>query len=250
VLLRIVLLVVLIALLVVLNVVLVVVRVAVLLIVEVDVPVYGVVLLEIVPLVAGLLSESVCEVDVDGCIPAFVVVPVVSVVVLSRRYQIMLFTSLTQLTLFGDIDAAVKPIMAITPFVDMIGYLPRPLKEAKPSKTLTSWPSLLIQKPSNVRGVKTVKFDFGLMLFSTETPLMLMLPVLAFAMPGTAAIFPTMEVPRVVELLIASCAASRSMSASGTVASTTTDPDSSSTITLAGSIIVPSVVDISAAIDC
>jgi hypothetical protein len=97
--------------------------------------------------------------------------------------------------------------------------------------------------------VKIVKFDLGRMYCVTTGALAVMLPEATFSMPGTAATLSAMELPNVVELPIADCAASRSMSPSGTLATTTIEPESSCTTISAGSITTPRVPDISAAID-
>jgi hypothetical protein len=88
------------------------------------------------------------------------------------------------------------------------------------------------------------------MYLLTLTPLTVMLPELALVIPGNAAICETMALPKVVLLPIAASARSRFMSASGTVAITMTDPDSSTTTTSAGSMVLPRVVDMSSAMDC
>jgi hypothetical protein len=138
------------------------------------------------------------------------VLTVERVVVLSRADQTMVTLSETHDMLPGlpPCDApmcAVKPIIVTAPFVETIGYLPMPLKELKPSKTLTSWPWLLLQKPSKVVTRKIVKLPLprGRTYVLTLMPLTLILPEVAAAIPGTATTLWTMASPKDVELLMA-----------------------------------------------
>jgi hypothetical protein len=157
----------------------------------------------------------------------------VEVSVAGRRYQEieLLLLPPTHVTLFSDTSVAAKPIMVMTPFVEMIGYLPRPSKFASPFSTVTACPMLLIQKPSKSSVRKSVMFDTVGVFCVTITPLTEMLPEATDAMPGTAATFETMLWPsEAEELSIDACASSRSASAARkTIAFTRTEPADSVT---------------------
>jgi hypothetical protein len=143
----------------------------------------------------------------------------VALEVLSRWNQIIVELPLCHVMFSGECDSTCKPIIEIAPFTEMIGYLPIPLKELKPFWTCTSWPWVLLQNPSKKVGVKIVKFPpRGRMYFDTAGALAVRLPVTTWEIPGTAATLLTMASASEVELPAAACAASRSMSPTGTVA--------------------------------
>jgi hypothetical protein len=166
------------------------------------------------------------------------------------RYQITVSVALVQVMLSSVITVGDKPIIVIAPFVEMMGYLPTPLKLATPLVTVTLCPTLLCQFPSKPVYVAAVNVvTLGRRCTATCTPLLVMLPEETFAMPGTAATLETMVSPSELELLMADCAAFRSASAaSGMVADTVMEPGFRFTTIVEGSIVTPSAADMSAAI--
>jgi hypothetical protein len=179
-------------------------------------------------------------------------VVLVAVPVLGILYQTRVEFPLSQVTLLVNIKIASKPICVMTPFVEMMGYLPLPSKLLYPSLTLTNCPTLLSQKPSKSVERKSVRFPPTFFLcWVTVTPVELISPEVADAMPGTETTLLTMvSLRELLGLLIAAWASLRFTFCRAIVDSTAMEPESSETATVDGSITIPSACDISDAIDC
>jgi hypothetical protein len=119
--------------------------------------------------------------------------PAIETILSALRSQVhdLFSRSETQVTLFVDTSVGLKPAITICPFVEMIGYLPRPSKAAYPLWTFTTLLPL-IQSPSNAVETNSEKFDTGgggRMCTVTATPLVVMFPDETLSMPGTAATY-------------------------------------------------------------
>jgi hypothetical protein len=126
--------------------------------------------------------------------------------VVARRYQTVGMSLPTQVILSCEMFTASNPIIVITLFVEIIGYLNLPSKLAKPSWTFTNCPSVFLQNPSKSRVRKiTNSVTGGRTCVLTVALPALMFPVVAAVMPGTVIAKLTTVALSEVELLIALC---------------------------------------------